>query len=98
LHFHRVQQTQVMVIEKYRRAGRLLKEERSTHVVDMGMGDDNLAQGEATLMQPGKDLWNVVSRIDDDGFLGSLVTQDGAIATQRANRKSLKDHALILGY
>jgi hypothetical protein len=63
----------------------------------MGVGDDNLAQGKAMLMQPGKDLRNVVSRIDDDGLMGNLITQDGAVATQRANGKSFKDHGLILG-
>jgi hypothetical protein len=66
-------------------------------MVDVGMGDDNLAQGEAMLLQPGENFRNVVSGIDNDGFVGYLVAQDGAIAAQRANRKTLKDHGFILG-
>ncbi len=97
LHLHGAQQTQVVLIEIHRRTGRPFQQERSTHVIDVGMGDNNLAQREAMLLQPGKDLGNVVSRIDYDGFMGNLITQDAAIATQRADGKGFKDHGLILG-
>ena len=97
LHLHRAQQTQILLVEKYRRPGCFLKQDRSAYVVDMGMGDDDLAQGEAMLLQPGENLRNVVSGIDDDGFMRNLVAQDGAIAAQRANGKTFKDHAIILG-
>ena len=62
LHLHRAQQAQIVLVEKYRRPGRFLKQRRSAYVVDMSMGDDNLAQGEAMLLQPGENLRNVVSR------------------------------------
>ena len=62
----------------------------------MSMGDDNLAQGEAMLLQPGENLRNVVSGIDDDGFVSNLVAQDGAVAAQRADGKTFKNHSFIL--
>ena len=51
---------------------------------------------EAMLLQPGENLRDVVSRIDDDGFVGGLVAQDGAIAAQWTDGKGLEDHVLIL--
>ncbi len=84
------------MIEKHRRSGHLLKQGRSAYVVDVSVGDDNLPQGEAMLLQPGEDLRNVVSGIDDDGFMRSLIAQDGAIAAQRSDRKTFEDHVPIL--
>jgi hypothetical protein len=49
------------------------------------------------LLQPGKYLRNVVSRVDDHGVVAVLVAQDGAVAAQRADGKNFKDHAFILG-
>ena len=74
-----------------------LQQGRSADMVDMRMSDDNLAQGQAMLLQPGENLRNVVSGVDDDGFVRDLVAQDGAIAVQRTDGKGLKDHCLILG-
>ncbi len=44
-------------------------------MVDMGMSHDDLAQREAVFLQPGEDLGNVVSGIDDDGFACNLVAR-----------------------
>jgi hypothetical protein len=95
-HLHRPQQTEILLIEKHRRSGHLLKQGRSAYVVDVSVGDDNLPQGEAMLLQPGEDLRNVVSGIDDDGVMRSLIAQDGAIAAQRSDRKTFEDHVPIL--
>jgi hypothetical protein len=96
LHLHRPQQTEILFIEKNRRSGHLLKQGRSAYVVDVSVGDDNLPQGEAMLLQPGEDLRNVVSGIDDDGVMRSLIAQDGAIAAQRSYGKTFEDHLPIL--
>ena len=61
-------------------------------MVDMSMGDDDLAQGEAVLLQPGENLRNVISGIDDDSFTRNLVAQDGAVAMERADWKTFKNH------
>jgi hypothetical protein len=62
----------------------------------MGMGDDDLAQREAVLLEPGQNLWKVIAGIDDDGFACDLVPEDGAIAAQRTNGKTFKNHGSIL--
>jgi hypothetical protein len=97
LYLHCTQQTQILLVEKHRRPGRLLEQCRSAYVIDVSMSDNDLAQVEAMFLQPGKYLWNVVSGIDDYGFMGDLVAQDGAVTVQRAYGKTFEDHALILG-
>jgi hypothetical protein len=62
----------------------------------MGMGDDDLAQREAVLLEPGQNLWKAIAGIDDDGFACDLVPEDGAIAAQRTNGKTFKNHGSIL--
>jgi hypothetical protein len=63
----------------------------------MSMSDDDLAQGQAVLLQPGENFGDVIPGIDDHCFVGNLVAQNGAIAVQRTDGKGLKDHSLILG-
>jgi hypothetical protein len=63
----------------------------------MGMGDNNLAQRESMLLEPGEYLWNIVSGIDDDGLVGDLIAQNGAVAAQRTDGKTFQDHDSILG-
>jgi hypothetical protein len=66
-------------------------------MVDVSMGDNNLTQRESMLLQPGEYLWNIVSRIDDDGLAGDLIAQNGAVAAQWTDGKTLQDHDSILG-
>src|SRR5579862_8210577 len=56
------------------------------------MGHQDLLQLEPLLNQPLVDSADVVAWINDDGFPGLLVTQDGAVALQRPDGKNLKDH------
>ncbi len=63
----------------------------------MGMSDDDLSHGETMLLQPGEDFGDVVSGIDDDGFMRDFVPEDGAIAMERTDGKALKDHGSIVG-
>ena len=84
------------MIEKHRRSGHLLKQGRSAYVVDVSVGDDNLPQSETMLLQPGEDLRNVVSGIDDEGVMRTLIAQDGANAAQRSDGKTFEDHVPIL--
>ncbi len=63
----------------------------------MGMSNENLAQGQAMFLKPGENFGNVVSGIDDYGFVRNLVAQDGAVAVQRTHGEAFKDHAVILG-
>jgi hypothetical protein len=65
-------------------------------MVDMSVSHHNLAHGKAMLLQMSKNLWNVVSRINHDSFMGSLVAQDGAVAAEWTDRKAFQDHGVIL--
>jgi hypothetical protein len=97
LHLHHAQQVQIPLVEKHRCPGRFLQQSRSAYVIDMGMSNDNLAQGQAVFLKPGENLGNVVSGVDDHGFAGNFVAQDGAVAAQWTYGKAFKDHSSILG-
>src|ERR1700722_19346872 len=92
LHLHGVQQGKILLVEKHRRPSGCLEQQRSTDMVDVRMGNHDLTQSEIMLFQPGENLRNVVSRIDNDGFSCHLVTQDGAVAAEWTYRKDLQDH------
>ena len=92
LHLHGVQEGKILLVEKHRRPGSCLEQQRSTDMIYVGMGNHDLAQGEIMLLQPGENLWNVVSRIDNDSFSCCLVTQDGAVTAEWTYRKDLQDH------
>jgi predicted component of type VI protein secretion system len=64
-------------------------------------------RGQRTLVENPKELTrsvlrnlqhilNVVARIDDYGFAAGLVSHDGAIALQRADRENFVDHRNIV--
>ena len=44
-------------------------------MVDMSVSDDDLAQGQAVLLQAGENFGDVIPGIDDDGFMGDLVAR-----------------------
>jgi hypothetical protein len=92
LHLHHAQQTQVLLVEKHRCSGSLSEQGRAAYVVDMGMSDNDLAQGETVLLQPGEDFGDVVSGVDNQCFVRDFVPEDGAIAAERTDWKALKDH------
>src|SRR5215471_13764314 len=54
--------------------------------------NDRLDRGAAPF-QPSTDLLEITARIDHDGFLGLVVHEDGAIASQGADRQGFDDHA-----
>ena len=42
--------------------------------------------------EQGQDSGDVVAGVDDDGFVGGFVSEDGAVALQRADGEDLVDH------
>jgi hypothetical protein len=78
-------------------AGELLEAEGAGDVVDVGVGDDDLLDGELVLLEEGDDAGDVGAGIDDDGFVGGLVTEDGAVALEWANGEDFVDHARLSG-
>ncbi|MCU1224501.1 MAG: hypothetical protein JWQ42_2594 [Edaphobacter sp.] len=74
----------------------MLEELGSGDVVDVGVGDDDLLDGEAVLLEDADDAGYLVTRIDDDGLAGYLVTKDGAVALEKAYGEDFVDHDVIL--
>ena len=66
-------------------------------VVDVGVGDHDLLDGEAMFPEQGEDTGDVVAGVDDDGFAGAFVTEDGAVAPERAYGKDFVDHRCVFG-
>jgi hypothetical protein len=44
-------------------------------------------------LEDGLDAGDVVTGVDDDGFAGGLVTEDGAVALEEADGQDFMDHA-----
>ena len=62
-------------------------------MVDVGVGDDDLFDGEVVAVEDGLDAGDVVAGVDDDGFAGGLVAEDGAVALEEADGEDFVDHA-----
>ena len=61
-------------------------------MVDVGVGDDDLLDGELVLCEQGNDAGDVVAGIDDEGLAGGFVAEDGAVALEHADGKDFVDH------
>jgi hypothetical protein len=96
LDVHHLDQRQVVFVVEDGSAGELLESVGSGDVVDVGVGDDDLLDGEVVLCEEGHNAGDVVAWIDDDGFAGGLVTEDGAVALEGADGNDFVDHASIL--
>ena len=64
-------------------------------MVDVGVGDDDLLHLQLVFADDGKNVFDVVARIDDHGFVRRLVADDRAVTLQRTDGKYLVDHAFI---
>jgi hypothetical protein len=62
----------------------------------VGVGDEDLLELEPMSGEKTMDSLNLIAGIDDDGFAGCLVAEQGAIALQEADGKGLEDHGFIL--
>ena len=62
-------------------------------MVDVGVGDDDLFDGEVVAVEDGLDAGDVVAGVDDDGFAGGFVAEDGAVALEEADGEDFVDHA-----
>ena len=92
LNVHHFDQREVVLVIENGRAGELLEAMGSGDVVDVGVGDDDLFDREVVGGKDGHDAGNVVTGVDDDGLVGGFVSQDGAVALERADGENLVDH------
>jgi hypothetical protein len=77
---HHLQQRQVVLVEEDRRAGEAFELERAADVVDVRVRQQDLLELETQLGQALVNAANLVSGIDDDGFMGVFIAQNRAIA------------------
>ena len=73
-------------------------------MVDVGVGDEDLGEFEAEGCEAAVDAGDVFAGVDDDGFEGGGVTEDGAVALEGADGEGFEEeggldgvgHGLIL--
>ena len=94
---HHLEQREVVFVEENGGACEVLQFECPSDVVDVSVGDENLFEFETESRQTVVDAADFVARIDDDGFPRCFVAEECAVALQRADRKGLENHAVILG-
>jgi hypothetical protein len=92
LNVHHFHQGQVVLVIEDGGAGELLKAVGAGDVIDVGVGDDDLLDGEVVFGEQGEDARDVLARVDDDGFAGGFVAEDGAVALERAYGEGFEDH------
>jgi len=93
LRVHDPDEREVELVVEDGRAGEGFEALCPGDVVDVRVGDDDLLDGEVMLLQDGDDAGDLFAGIDDDGFAGGLVSEDGAVALQEADDKDFVDQA-----
>src|ERR1700730_521125 len=92
LNVHHFDQGQVVLVVEDGGAGELFEAMGAGDVVDVGVGDDDLLYGEVVLGEEGEDAGDVVAGVDDDGFAGGFIAEDGAVALEGAYGEGFEDH------
>jgi hypothetical protein len=95
LNVHHFDQGQVALVVEDGGAGELLEAVSAGDVVDVGVSDDDLLDGERVFGEEGHDAGDVVAGVDDDGFAGGLVAEDGAVALEGADGDGFEDHGFL---
>ena len=93
---HHLEEGQVAFVEIDGRSGQRFQLKCAPDVVDVSVGDKDLFQGESVFCEAAMNASYFVARVDHDGFVGLLVTEDGAVAFKRTDRKGLEDHGYIV--
>jgi len=94
---HDVELGKVVFVEKDGSAGEGFKFDSSADVIDVGVSDEDLLEGEAEGGEAAMDAGDLIAGVDDDGFAGFFVGQYGAVALQWADGKGLENHGFIVG-
>jgi len=92
LDVHHADEREVALVVEDGSAGEGFEVLGAGDVVDVGVGDDDLLGGEAVLGEESQDAADVVAGVDDDGFAGGLVAEDGAVALEGADAEDFVDH------
>src|SRR6478736_7478497 len=93
---HHGKQWQIVFVEIDGCAGECFELERAAHVVNMGVGNENLPELETKLGQAAVNAGNLVAWIDDNRLASFLVAHQGAVALQGADWECLENHGFIV--
>ena len=92
LNVHHLEQRLVVLIQKNGRSGRGPQLHRSTNMVDMRVGDNNLLDFEIVFANQRQYVFDIIAGINDHPFARSLIADDRAIALQRADGDDFMNH------
>src|SRR6266513_1351085 len=92
LHFEMLPQLKIILMQANRRPCRFLHFARSEKMVEVGMGVENVADGESELMHLVENSLVRPTGIDDDGLLRHWIADDRTVATKGRDGKGFSDH------
>jgi hypothetical protein len=95
LDVHHLDQREIELVVEDGGSGEAFELLGSGDVVDVGVGDDDLLDGELMAGEGLCDAGDIVARVDDDGLVGGLIAEDGAVALERADYEDLVDHGFL---
>ena len=96
LHVEHLQQLVIILIEQDWCAGCSPQFHGPTHMVDVSMSNDDLLYLQVMLADKRENALDLIAGIDHHGLVRGLVSNDGTVALQRANRKDFVDHRKAL--
>ena len=91
---HHFQQRQVVLVEQDGCAGKPLELERSSYMVNVGVGDENLLELETEFGQAAMDAADLVAGIDNNSLSRLRIAKDGAVALQRADGEGFQNESM----
>lgn len=92
LNIHHADEGEIVLVVEDRCAGELLEFCGAGDVVNVGMSDEDVFDGEGVLPQQSHDSRDLVAGVYDDGFAGDLVAEDGAVALEGADGEDFVNH------
>jgi hypothetical protein len=92
LEVHHLDQREVELVVEDGGSGEALELLGSGDVIDVGVGDDDLLEGELVASEGSDDAGDVVAGVDDDGLVRDFVAEDGAVALEGAYYEDFVDH------
>ena len=95
LNVHHFYERQVVLVVKNGGPSEPLEAVGASDVVDVGVGDDDLLDREFVFGEKSQNARDVVAWVDDDGFVGGFVAEDGAVALEDANGDDFVDHGYL---
>jgi hypothetical protein len=94
--FHHFEKGEIVLVQKNGSAREVLQLECSAYVVDVAVGDQDLGELESEVGETAVNPADLVAGVNDDGFGGVLVAEQGAVALQGADDEGLENHQDIL--